>query len=231
MNNTHDPSQANPEIWGTFASDPTTGLAILSSEGLIEYLNPQSVRIFFDDDRDPSTVIGKTIFEIGFPQAWANERIALVRDIISTGKRRLLRTVWNGRQQFSWMSPIGGDEESPGDRVLVVTRRIPTTHEQEFLLGDEIEVVHSGVICLGDLSALTPRELEVLALLGQGLSIKDIAATLHRSVKTIENHRESIGRKLKRTRGVELAGIAQSAGLMVEDSKRQRMEKRADGGC
>lgn len=225
MNKTHAPSRANPEIWNTFASDPTTGLTILTSDGLIEYLNPQSVRIFFGDDRDPGSVMGKTIFEIGFPQEWANERIDLIRDIIRTGKRRLLRTVWNGKQQFSWMSPIGGDDESPFDRVLVVTRRIPASHEGEFLIGDEIEVVHSGVICLGELSALTPRELQVLALLGQGLSIKDIAATLHRSVKTIENHRESIGRKLKRTRGVELAGIARSAGLTVEDSKRQRMGK------
>lgn len=225
MNSTHDPSQTSPEIWDTFASDPTTGMAILTGEGLVEYLNPQSVRLFFGDEREPESVIGKTLFEIGFPQEWANERIALIHDVISTGKRRLLRTVWNGKQQFSWISPIGGDEESPTDRVLVVTRRIPTSHEEEFLIGDEIEVVHSGVICLGELSALTPRELQVLALLGQGLSIKDIAATLHRSVKTIENHRESIGRKLKRTRGVELAGIARSAGLTVEDSKRQRMGK------
>lgn len=66
-------------------------------------------------------------------------------------------------------------------------------------------------------------ELEILALLGQGMSIKQIAATLFRSTKTIENHREAIGRKLNRTRGVELAVIAQSAGLRVDDHKRQRL--------
>lgn len=43
---------------------------------------------------------------------------------------------------------------------------------------------------------LSDRELEVLRLLGKGLSTRDIAQKLHLSVKTIETHRAHIKEKL-----------------------------------
>ena len=226
MKDTHKGEQLSPTFWNTFVSDPTTGVTIITPDGEVVYINEQASRIFFEDPMEPSQIIGKTIYELGFPHAWADERVKLMWDMVRTGERQLLRTIWHGKQQYSWMSPIDGDDEDGRDLILVITRRVPTTQETDYLLNDEIEVTRSGVICLGELSVLTPRELEILALLGQGMTIKKIAATLYRSVKTIENHREAIGRKLKRTRGVELAAIAQSAGLSVEDSKLERMEKR-----
>ncbi len=45
-------------------------------------------------------------------------------------------------------------------------------------------------------SALTDREIEILALLGQGLGAKEIAEKLHRSAKTVDTHRENIKEKL-----------------------------------
>lgn len=225
MNTNNEQAALNADIWNTFTTDPTTGITIITADGEIVFINDQSTRIFFNEAREPGSLVGKSIYDLGFPKEWADERVELMNEIVRTGNRRLLRTVWNGKQQFSWMSPVSGDEEDGRDLVLVVTRRVPTTHEHEYLMDDEIDVVRSGVISLGGLSVLTPRELEILALLGQGMSIKEIASVLVRSVKTIENHRESIGRKLKRTRGVELAGIAQSAGLGVDDSKRIRVEK------
>ncbi len=44
---------------------------------------------------------------------------------------------------------------------------------------------------------LTDRELVVYELLGAGLSISEIAASLHVSSKTIESNREQIKHKLK----------------------------------
>ncbi|MEX0877119.1 MAG: LuxR C-terminal-related transcriptional regulator [Phycisphaerales bacterium] len=217
----------NNDIWNSFTSDPTTGVTVLTADGEVIYINEQSTRIFFDDGRAPSAVIGKSINEMGFPEQWVKERLELMRRIRDTGEGVLLRTVWSGKQQYSWMRPIEGEDGEDGDgrgHVLVITRRIAGSDETAVLLAGEHEVTKSGVISLGELSVLTPRELEVLALLGQQMSIKEIANTLFRSVKTIENHRESIGRKLKRTRGIELAGIAQSAGLVVEDSKRTRVD-------
>ncbi|MCA9299765.1 MAG: response regulator transcription factor, partial [Phycisphaerales bacterium] len=65
----------------------------------------------------------------------------------------------------------------------------------------------------GDLACLTKRERDVLALIGQGLSTAQIAKHLHRSVKTIEWHRVSLGNKLQVTNRVELARIAIRAGI------------------
>ncbi|MDP6637080.1 MAG: response regulator transcription factor [Phycisphaerae bacterium] len=43
---------------------------------------------------------------------------------------------------------------------------------------------------------LTDRELEIFELIGGGLTTRDIADKLHRSIKTIESHREHIKAKL-----------------------------------
>jgi len=47
------------------------------------------------------------------------------------------------------------------------------------------------------LEALSTRELEVFELLGRGLTIREIAERLNRSVKTIESHRERMLTKLR----------------------------------
>ena len=59
--------------------------------------------------------------------------------------------------------------------------------------------------------ALTERELEVLTLLAEGLSNKDIAAKLGISVRTAETHRENLAHKL---------GILTVAGLTKYALKR-----------
>jgi len=46
------------------------------------------------------------------------------------------------------------------------------------------------------LAVLTDRELEVFRLIGQGHSTRQIADRTHRSIKTIESHREHIKQKL-----------------------------------
>ena len=43
---------------------------------------------------------------------------------------------------------------------------------------------------------LTPREREMLFLIGEGLSNREIAESLVLSVKTVETHRANLSRKL-----------------------------------
>jgi DNA-binding NarL/FixJ family response regulator len=54
------------------------------------------------------------------------------------------------------------------------------------------------------LDQLTNRELQVVRLIGQGLSTVEIAQRLHLSVKTIETHRAKIKRKLGIAKATEL---------------------------
>lgn len=60
----------------------------------------------------------------------------------------------------------------------------------------------------GGIDSLSRRELEVLNLIGQGLSNKRIAQILCRSAKTVESHRYRIARKLKVINGPELVHFA-----------------------
>jgi DNA-binding NarL/FixJ family response regulator len=55
---------------------------------------------------------------------------------------------------------------------------------------------------------LSDRELEVLRLLGKGLGTRDIAKTLHLSVKTIETHRAHIKEKLGFKEAAEMVRFA-----------------------
>lgn len=64
------------------------------------------------------------------------------------------------------------------------------------------------------LELLTPREQEVLRLIGRGMSRSDIARTLSRSPKTIDGHRELIMKKLDIHDRGELVRYAIREGLV-----------------
>lgn len=61
---------------------------------------------------------------------------------------------------------------------------------------------------LSPLDVLSNREIEVLRLLGSGLSSSEIADQLQRSIKTVEAHRENIKRKLALRNATELLRYA-----------------------
>ncbi|MEM9916097.1 MAG: LuxR C-terminal-related transcriptional regulator [Planctomycetota bacterium] len=105
-------------------------------------------------------------------------------------------------------------------KVLVITRRTAGDTADAILTSAGIERIDADVIDLGELDLLSPRELVVVALLGRGLSLKETARTLHRSVRTIETQRDSIGRKLKLADRGALIKLVQRVGLTVDDTKR-----------
>lgn len=53
--------------------------------------------------------------------------------------------------------------------------------------------------------SLTDRELEVFEMIGQGLTTREIANKIHRSIKTIETYRENIKSKLHLKNASELS--------------------------
>ena len=64
------------------------------------------------------------------------------------------------------------------------------------------------------LELLTPRELEVLKLIAEGDTSKEIAATLVLSIKTVESHRANILSKLGMRDRVDLTRYAIRRGLI-----------------
>ena len=65
---------------------------------------------------------------------------------------------------------------------------------------------------------LTPRELEVLALIAGGLTNAEIGAQLVISVKTVDRHRENIMRKLNLHSRIDLVKYALKMGLIELES-------------
>lgn len=63
-------------------------------------------------------------------------------------------------------------------------------------------------------SGLTPREREVLGLIGQGFLSKEIAARLHLSLYTIHNHRKNILAKLGVDTIIEAINRARNSGWL-----------------
>ncbi len=231
--------------WSALRSDPTIGVAVVREDGFTVWCNDRAAVIFLGDHAKPRDAMGKAWKEI-FPEPWIKQRLAILRQIKETGQGVLLRTLWRGRQQGSWIrlidpnpedveaegvdrraSKSGSDEPmgpdgKPLSRFLIITRRMDSREFAEVEAKRDIEVIDSDVVNLGELDKLTARELEVLALLGQGLTVAEIGEVLHRSPKTVDRHRDKLAKKLGGTNRVELARVAFEAGLELSDATRRR---------
>ena len=75
------------------------------------------------------------------------------------------------------------------------------------------------------LDQLSDRELEVLRLLGQAMSTRQIATELHLSVKTIESHRAHLKQKLNLKTGADLIQYA----IRLENERFEQPAESAQG--
>lgn len=103
----------------------------------------------------------------------------------------------------------------------VVVRAIRAIAAGETIFSPEVEarVVNEGRGARnGDIRTrvgqLSPREREVLRYIARGLSKKEIAASMHISVKTVDNHSTSLMSKLDLHDRVDLARFAIREGLV-----------------
>lgn len=90
-----------------------------------------------------------------------------------------------------------------GERInqLVIREYVDMTHEGKFV---------------SPLDTLTGREREVMQLVVEGRTGKEIAGRLHISYKTVEHHRYSIMRKLDCKNVAQLIRLASSEGMTPE---------------
>jgi DNA-binding NarL/FixJ family response regulator len=108
--------------------------------------------------------------------------------------------------------------KSGADDDIVIACRAAMRGEP-FLYPSAIHALIRDVITRADersdeLELLTPRELEVLKLIAEGHTSKEIAATLILSIKTVETHRANILSKLGMRDRVDLTRYAIRRGLI-----------------
>lgn len=108
------------------------------------------------------------------------------------------------------------------DSYKELCRAVRTVHEGKRYLctgvaGAVIEAGVSDAPRTSPAPALAPREREVVQLIAEGLSSKEIASRLHLSPHTIDTHRRNIMRKLDLRNVAELTRYAIREGLASEN--------------
>jgi DNA-binding NarL/FixJ family response regulator len=100
----------------------------------------------------------------------------------------------------------------------IVTACRAAMRGEPFLYPSAVHALIRDVITQADeseeLELLTPRELEVLKLIAEGHTSKEIATTLVLSIKTVETHRANILAKLGMRDRVDLTRYAIRSGLI-----------------
>jgi len=69
----------------------------------------------------------------------------------------------------------------------------------------------------GAVSVLTPREQELLSLVAEGLSNKEIASKLYIAVETVKSHLQRIYRKLDADGRIAAVKRAEELGISIRD--------------
>lgn len=135
----------------------------------------------------------------------------------------LALTIHEGEQYFFQMLAAGAmgyvpKRAAPDDLVRAI--RIVRTGQvflypsmASTLVADYLARMESGDVETNG-EGLTPRELEVLTLIAEGLTNRDIAEQLTISVRTVERHRENIMNKLNLHSRIELVKYAIRKGLI-----------------
>jgi DNA-binding CsgD family transcriptional regulator len=131
----------------------------------------------------------RTVFaELGMPYEAARSQLALARLACDTHTQAAIE---EAKGALAIFEDLGATPEA--DAALALLRSLG------------VKAVRRGPNALG---ALTTRELEILALLGEGLSNREIAARLYITPKTVEHHVGHVLTKLDLRRRGEAAAYA-----------------------
>ena len=103
------------------------------------------------------------------------------------------------------------DKSAPPEELVAAIRKVLSDEVYGYPAmsdGAGAENHKPGSRAKNSVASLTDRELEVLTLIGQGKSTREVAEACNLSVKTIETHREKIKRKLDITTTPEFVRFA-----------------------
>lgn len=209
-------SSSCPAVWETVLGVPGVGVALVRcDDGVFIYASDEFKRLYLGSAHHP--LEGKAMIDV-FPREWAGEHLEILARVGQNESGIMVREIWRGRQLLTRVNVLPWKHQSKSVACMAVR---PANSVETRALEGSFE--RSRYIDLGELSVLTPRELAVLALLGEGLTLKQIAERLRRSFKTIDNHRAAIGRKLRESDRVALSKLALEAGLTLADTELKRV--------
>ena len=218
------------DLLGVLSQQPYVGFELIRCDGLVSYSTSSARRLLYCTSLYNPTNMSLVEIE---GELVGQERTDWVEGVCRRQRPKRFEFVRLGCLMTSSMWPIRSLPTTPdgqADAVLaMVTRAItPSTLLLSGHFTPPNPLLHvseprslelsgtSRYASWGHLSALTPREREVLVLIGLGLSQKDIAEKLQVTAKTIETHRMRLGKKLDITTGGELVRIAYQAGIGLE---------------
>lgn len=142
----------------------------------------------------------------------ASERLDYFRRVCDEGAALAYESINDGLRELVYLCPMPAPHRE-GLVVLTVSRRLRSWERVTDEHAPGAIIVHPGEHEPGRLGLLSPRELEVLVLVGEGYSYAEIGEMLHRSRRTIERHRDGICAKLGVATRLEIARFAIRAGL------------------
>ena len=138
-----------------------------------------------------------------------SDRVSIIREVLLQDDPIACEGMLDGTWQRTTFRRVY-DASAQAYRVLVLGE---AAAEMASAGGIQHKVVRAQRDHLGVLESITEREAEVLRLIGHGMSASDIATKLHRSIKTVQGHRNALGHKLGANNRVDLARIALQSGL------------------
>ena len=194
-------------LWKTLCDLYFVRITVLSTDG----------RVVFADDRVEAryahpgeSLVGKQMSDFVDPKL-ALELVKIARDVVRTETPVVVQWVAKGVGICSSVRSLPGSWQ--GQRLVLVASHDKVCGAQSPLVEGGLRVIRPVARDLGPLGVLTRRELQILALIADGMTSAQIADRLGRSVKTVEWHRVSIGQKLGLKSRIDLAHIGLIAGI------------------
>ncbi len=200
-------------MWSALADDTGAVVLVIDEDGMVICCNDLA-NLQIGAEHAP--LQGKTI-DMFFSEGVASECLSFIQGAIKDNQPTNVIGMCHGVATRCTVRPLP-DIDGYKRLALKVVRPLNEMDAQELKSGKNLWLTASS-FDLGKLSVLTTRELEVLRLIGESMTTAEIADHLHRSVKTIEWHRVSLGSKLGASNRVELARIAVSAGLQYLENE------------
>ena len=197
-------------VWKLLITEGRLAVSVVDAMGVYRYLSPRLLEISgkkaeYFLDRSVTTAMDSSA---------GVERLIFIRQAITAAKPLLLVESLSG---VPLRTIIQRAVAPTGELLALCVHHIGAAAMELPLDAERYTIITPVNHEITPLSKLSDREIEVLRMIAMGDSQAEIAAKIHRTVKTVEWHRASLGRKLGATSRVELARLAIRYGLVTTE--------------